>query len=191
MFITVYGVNNIGKSTQVKMLVENLKKSGQKVAFLKYPVYDAEPTGPMIDYYLRDPQAPQISAEELQMWYALNRFQMQTKLKKKLDSGMTVIAEDYTGTGIAWGITHGADKDWLEQVNKHLIKEDLAILLDGEQFQTEREDQHINEANDERIAKCRQIHLDLAAEYEWKIVKANGERESIAKEILEVVLGTT
>ncbi len=189
MLVTIYGVNNIGKSTQAKMLVENLKKEGRKIAFLKYPIYDAEPTGPMIDYYLRDPQAPKISAEELQMWYALNRFQMQPELQKKLDSGITVVAEDYTGTGIAWGITHGADKKWIEQVNKYLIKEDLAILLDGEQFQTEREDQHINEASDERIAKCRQIHLDLAKEYGWKIVKASGEKKEIAKEILEIVLG--
>ena len=189
MLVTIYGVNNIGKSTQAKMLVENLKKEGRKIAFLKYPIYDAEPTGPMIDYYLRDPQAPKISAEELQMWYALNRFQMEPELQKKLDSGITVVAEDYTGTGIAWGITHGADKKWIEQVNKYLIKEDLAILLDGEQFQTEREDQHINEASDERIAKCRQIHLDLAKEYGWKIVKASGEKKEIAKEILEIVLG--
>lgn len=169
------------------MLAENLKKQGKETEVLKYPVYDIEPTGPQIDRFLRDPNAPKITAEELQMWYALNRFQAQPELQKKLEQGITVIAEDYTGTGIAWGITHGADKAWVEAVNKYLLKEDLAILLDGEQFQTERETQHINEAHDERIAKCRQIHLDLAKQYGWKVVNANGEKEKIAEEILGIV----
>jgi thymidylate kinase len=187
MFITIYGVNNIGKSTQVSSLVENLNKAGIETQSVKYPVYDVEPTGPRIDYYLRDPQAPKISAEELQMWYTLNRFQVQPILEEGLKKGVTVVAEDYIGTGIAWGITHGADKEWLQSINRYLKKEDLAILLDGDQFQTEREEQHINEASDELIDKCRQVHLELVEEYGWKIVNANRDKDAIAKEIFEIV----
>jgi thymidylate kinase len=187
MFIAVYGINNIGKSTQVKLLVDFLNSSGKKSEAIKYPVYDQEPTGPRINYLLRDAKAPKVSAEELQLWYTLNRFQAQPELQKKLADGITVVAEDYIGTGIAWGMTHGADKQWLVDMNKHLFPADMSILLDGDQFQSGRETQHLNEAHDELIAKCRQIHLELAKEYGWKVVNANGTIEEISKTIQEIV----
>jgi hypothetical protein len=40
---------------------------------------------------------------ELQLWFVLNRYQYEPELKKLLNDGYIVIAEDYVGTGIAWG----------------------------------------------------------------------------------------
>ena len=39
-FIVIYGVNNLGKTTQANMLVQKLKASGLKAEYLKYPIYD-------------------------------------------------------------------------------------------------------------------------------------------------------
>ncbi len=187
MFITIYGVNNIGKSTQVKRLVSRLQESGTSALAMKYPVYESKPTGPMIDFFLRDPKAPNVSAQELQMWYALNRFQVEPELKKNLSQGVTVVAEDYTGTGIAWGITHGADKNWVVSLNSPLLREDLSILLDGLPFGTNREKQHINEADDARIQKCRKVHLELAKEFGWAVVDAGQAEDRVAEEIWNIV----
>ncbi len=54
MLITLYGVNNIGKSTQARFLVERLQAEGHRVEYLKYPIYDLEPTGILGNQGIRD-----------------------------------------------------------------------------------------------------------------------------------------
>ena len=45
-FIVVYGPSNVGKSTQVSMLVSKLvTEYHTQVLLIKYPVYGLEPTG--------------------------------------------------------------------------------------------------------------------------------------------------
>ncbi|MBI4127390.1 hypothetical protein HY463_01650 [Candidatus Peregrinibacteria bacterium] len=171
MLITLYGVNNIGKSTQAKKLVERLEKAGKKAKYIKYPVYELEPTGVFLNKYLRGEIKDAISEEELQMWFTLNRYQFEPTLKKLLAEGYIVVAEDYTGTGIAWGSAKGADMAWLEGMNKFLIREDLAILLEGERFTAAVEAGHIHETNPDFIEKSRASHATLAEKYGWKRVR--------------------
>jgi len=82
LFITIYGINNIGKSTHAKRLVERLKKLGKKAVYIKYPIYDLAPTGPFLDKVLRHSKKQKMPEEELQLWFVLNRYQFQPKLKK-------------------------------------------------------------------------------------------------------------
>ncbi len=51
--IVFYGINNLGKSTQAELLVERIKQEGKKAQHIKYPIYELEPTGSMINRYLR------------------------------------------------------------------------------------------------------------------------------------------
>ncbi len=187
MFITLYGINNIGKSTQVELLVEKLKEKGHQVESIKYPIYNLEPTGPYIDFLLRDPSAPKIAEEELQMWYTLNRYQFNKRIKEKLKKGVTIVAEDYVGTGLAWGISKGAELPWLETLNQYLIPEDIAILMDGERFLEGKEEGHLHEDNAKLVEKCRQSHLQLAEKYGWKTVNANQSKEKVAENIWEII----
>jgi dTMP kinase len=167
MLITLYGVNNIGKSTQAELLVERLNKTGHEAIYVKYPVYSIEPTGPFLHEFLRSGEAQSISEEELQLWFTLNRFQFQPQLQEWLNEGKIVIAEDYTGTGLAWGTVKGADTEWLKQMNAHLIQEDLAILMDGERFKQSVESGHLHETDDALMKNSRQVHLDLGEELGW------------------------
>lgn len=181
-FITFYGINNIGKSTQAKMLVERLRKEGYDAVFVKFPVYDLKPTGPYLNKFLRNSKQD-ISEEELQMWFTLNRYQFQPQLKKWLSEGKIVVAEDYTGTGLAWGSLKGADLNWLIEINKHLIKEDLAILLTGKRSLIVKESRHIHESNDKLVDKCKKVLAGLAAKYGWGKIAL---REKIADTALEI-----
>jgi len=185
-FITLYGINNIGKTTHAKWLVANLRSEGYSAEYIKYPHYDVEPTGPMINNILRS-EKQTISEEELQMWYTLNRFQFEPKLREMLEKYNYVVAEDYIGTGLAWGTAKGADLDWLKQLNKHLLKEDIAVLLDGERFLQAKEKIHVHESNDELMKRCREVHLELAEEYNWPIVQANHTKEEVQQSIWEII----
>ena len=189
MSITLYGINNIGKSTQALRLVERLKAEGFDAVYVKFPVYDVEPTGVYLNQFLRSGGAQEISEEELQMWFAMNRFQFEPTLREWLKDGKVVVAEDYTGTGIAWGMVKGASKEWLESLNRPLIKEDLAVLVDGERFVHATEEGHIHETNEEFMKLARQIHLELGEAYGWvkiPVQPTKDETEALVWEVVKV-----
>jgi dTMP kinase len=186
--IAIYGINNIGKTTQVNLLKDNLVKIGKTVISFKYPIYNLLPTGPRINAYLREGNPENLSATEAQELYAINRMDSREEILNASHNYDYVILEDYVGTGIAWGMGRGVSREYLLEINKDLLKEDVSILMDGERFLEGKELNHKNENDSELIAKVRQIHLDLAKEYNWKIVNANQSIESVGKDILDLIL---
>jgi dTMP kinase len=189
-FVAVYGTNGIGKTTQVERLVDYLKSQGKKASRLKYPVYDLRPEGPFIYKYLRDPKFRNkkiLSTHELQKKYADNRARYEKELRKRLKNGEWIVAEDYIGTGIAWGLTWGGDLEYLEDINQNLLKPDLEILMHGDRFLTAVEKDHRNEMEPERIKICKNFHLLLAQKYGWKIVKANQKIIKVNSDIKKIV----
>jgi dTMP kinase len=186
--ITLYGINNIGKSTQAKYLVDNLRKNGYDTVLVKYPVYDLEPSGIYLNNTLRAHHGRQdITEEELQMWFTINRYQFEPTLKSWLDEGKIVVAEDYTGTGLAWGSAKGAKLDWLTSLNKFLIKEDFAILLKGRRNLHAKEEKHIHENNDDLIEACQFILENLADSLKWTKLLVKPSITETAKDIWELV----
>lgn len=177
--IVFYGINNLGKSTQARLLVEKLKEDGYQAEYIKYPLYNLEPSGRMLNDYLRNDNPLNLNAKEVQAIYALNRTQYQDELQKKLSAGINIVAEDYTGTGIAWGLGAGVSEKYLKDINSHLIKEDLAILFDGERFKQSIEEGHKHENNNDLINKVRWAHLKLKEENGWLKVDANLKIEEI------------
>lgn len=187
MLITLYGINNIGKTTHAKRLVEKLKSEGHDAVYVKFPVYDVEPTGHFLNGFLRSGAAQEISEEELQTWFTLNRYQFEPTLKAWLTSGKIVVAEDYIGTGIAWGTVKGADTDWLESMNKYLVPADLNILMDGERATDAVEEGHLHETNNDFMKRARQVHLELGERYNWTMVPLQDSKDDTANLIWQVV----
>jgi thymidylate kinase len=187
MLITLYGINNIGKSTHALRLVERLKTAGYDAVYVKFPVYEVEPTGMFLNGFLRSGQAQSISEEELQTWFTLNRYQFEPTLKEWLTAGKIVVAEDYTGTGIAWGTIKGADTAWLETLNHYLLKEDLAILLDGERHESAKEAGHLHEDNDSFMKRARGVHLELGQRYDWTVVPVQPTKDETEELLWKVV----
>lgn len=178
-FIVLYGINNLGKTTQARLLVEKMNKNGFKAEYLKYPIYDLEPSGQMLNNYLREGNTHNLSPREAQIIYTQNRTQYENKLIQKLQSGINIVAEDYTGTGIAWGIGAGVEELFLKSVNSHLLKEDISFLFDGKRFTESTEKNHKHETNDMLMAKVRQAHQKLALEQNWIKINANLTIEEI------------
>ena len=192
MFVVIYGINNLGKTTQAERLVERLKNESGDTRYLKYPLYKLEPSGPIIDNYLRPDEEGRknpfrLSPREFQIVNIQNRTQFQPTLQHLLVKGIHIIAEDYTGTGLAWGIGAGVDKDFLIRLNSHLIREDIAFLFDGKRFDDGKEANHTHETDDNFTECARLAHLDLAKEFGWYVIGANRSREVIHEEIWAMV----
>ena len=187
MFIVLYGINNIGKTTQAKLLSQKLSNTRFKSEYIKYPIYDLTPTGPILNNYLRRGNSYKLNAKENQLINTINKTQFEPKLKKKLDLDVVVVAEDYVGTSVAWGVSNGISIDFLEEINSHLIKEDLSILLHGDRFKRAIERDNKHENNEKLIKKTQENFLALAKENQWNIVDANESIEEVHKKIYEIV----
>ncbi len=205
-FIVLYGSNNIGKSTQIRLLAQKLLENKKDVLTIKYPLYSLKPTGPKLNKILRsEVKNPKdvLPEEKLQEIYAQNRADFQPILLNILNSGINVIAEDYKGTGIAWGVTRGVELKKLEKMNKSFIEPDISILLDGDRFKDNAEKVHRNEgADSDKWEKIRQkhlflpentwelnreVHLQLAKRYGWVLVKVDGDIEAVSDKVWGVI----
>jgi thymidylate kinase len=187
-FIVLYGINNLGKTTQAKLVVEKLISQGIKAEYLKYPVYEIKPSGPLLNDYLREGNYYNLNAREIQIIYVINKTQFEKTLEDKLAAGINIIAEDYIGTGLAWGIGTGVDESFLKELNSHLLKENLAFLFDGERFMASKENNHKHETNDELTQRVRRIHQRLGKEFGWIKINANLSIEEINKNLWQEII---
>jgi thymidylate kinase len=191
--LTIYGVNGTGKTTQAQMLRDYIISHNRPCEIIKFPVYDLGPTGPFLHQYLRDPalrSAHPHSPLELQRVFVKNRKDYQPQLLELLHDGVWVIAEDYVGTGISWGLAHGANFEQLLALNQDLVKADLSILLNGDRFTTADETAHLNESDSAKLALCKNFLL-LMARYpadhlgDYKIINANGHPDEVHARIID------
>lgn len=180
-----YGMNNIGKSSVIRGIVEKL---GEKAFSLKYPIYNI-PSGRRINAYLRGGNPEGLTPIEAQRIFAQNRVDFEPQLLKMSKRRIAVL-EDYNGTGKAWGmITTGATIEEMEEINKGQLEPDLNVLLDGERFKGAIEANHKHESiDDEAWERGRRIHLELAKRYGWEIVEVRfGELEREIDECVELI----
>lgn len=188
IFLTILGINNVGKTTQQKLLEERLVQEGYKVAHVKYPKYDLAPTGPRINAYLREGNPEGISPEEFHSLLIQNRTDFAPQLDALIEENDVVIAEMYVGTGIAYGMGDGLDKNDLIARNEHLRPADISILLDGSRFLQAREANHHYENNDEKSEHVRLGHLELANDFGWDVLDANQTIPEVHAQIYAIVM---
>jgi len=183
--IVIYGANNLGKSHQAELLKNKLAEAGLPVIRIKYPIYYIEPTGPKINAILRlGLKMPELEVQKL---FAQNRKDFEPTLKTMLDHGTWVVAEDYVGTGLAWGIARDLSPNQLEKINRGRLKEDLAILLYGERFKEGIERSSRNENSDELWHEAQNAYLNLAKKYGWQKVYASKNPRTVAKNIWAII----
>ncbi len=186
--IVLYGINNLGKTTQAKMLVEDLIiKMNKSAEYLKYAIYNLEPSGPLIANYLKGGNKYNFTPREFQLLQVLNRTQHEPTLKKKIQEGTWIVAEDYIGTGIAWGMATGVDKNLLYNMNSHLLKENLGILFEGDPFPKDLDKNNVHEASIETLEKVSKAFKEIAKDFNWHTINANQSIEEVQKEIQAII----
>ena len=96
-FIVIYGINNLGKTTQAKLLVNRLNKAGYETDYTKYPQYGIQPAGKLINDYLRENNPYDFTAREAQLLHYIDRITYEKDLISRLNEGVNIVAEDYFG----------------------------------------------------------------------------------------------
>lgn len=132
MFIAFEGIDGSGKSTQVKMLADQLTNAGHKV----YTTF--EPTDGPIGVMIRNIFSHKMEADHRviaglfvadRLEHLLNK---SNGILKKMEEGYTVITDRYYFSSYAYHGTH-MDMDWVIEANSlsaDLLRPDLNIFID-------------------------------------------------------------
>lgn len=132
-FITFEGGEGVGKSTQSKLLVEELNKKGIKAVWTREPggCDDAEEIRNLI---VSGSANRWDGITELLLIYAARRVHTEKKIKPLLKDGVTVISDRYFDSSLAYqGFGHNLSIENVETIRKIVLenfKPDVTIFLD-------------------------------------------------------------
>lgn len=133
LFVTFEGGEGSGKTTQLKLLANRIRASGQEVIESHDP--GGTGIGKEIRTLLLDPGPAPISAATELLLYEASRAQLVRELiAPALARGTIVLCDRFTDSTVAYqGCGRGIDRDLIRQLNRFAtdgLVPDLTILLD-------------------------------------------------------------
>ncbi|TRO50022.1 dTMP kinase, partial [Candidatus Bathyarchaeota archaeon] len=127
VFICIEGLDGCGKTTQAKLLAKKLRKSHNAV-------YTAEPSHGKIGTYIRKSYLygeKRLSIVLEALLFAADRIEhLENEVIPALNEGCLVISDRYVFSSLAYQGAAGLSLDWIEKINEHALKPDLAVFID-------------------------------------------------------------
>mmetsp|Transcript_36893 Transcript_36893/g.59137 ORF Transcript_36893/g.59137 Transcript_36893/m.59137 type:complete len:233 (-) Transcript_36893:128-826(-) len=188
-FILFEGIDRCGKTTQSKMLTETLLKQGIKAEHMRFPDRTTE-IGKMINAYLTN--SVDTDDKAIHLLFAANRWEKMKIMREKLESGVTLVVDRYSYSGVAFTASKGYDVQWCYQPEVGMISPDLVIWLDmpledvksrGGFGEERYEKLEMQERVQKLFSKFAEIDEDT-----WTRVDARGSVESIHEKIMKLGL---
>ena len=186
-FVCIEGLDGCGKTTQAKLLAKKLRKSHNAV-------YTAEPSRGKIGTFIRNRclyGEKRVSTAIEALLFAADRVEhVENEVLPALNDGRLVISDRYVYSSLAYQGIAGLSIEWIEQINKHALKPDLAVLIDVDPKTVMRrlKPQRSVMENIETQQKVRDVYLKFVAK--GKIVRLEGNRTKgeVAEALTNVVL---
>ncbi len=188
LFICVEGLDGCGKTTQTKLLVRKLRKIGWDA------VYTAEPSrgkiGQFIKKYCLHGEKRTFPIVEA-LLFAADRFEhVEREVIPALNEGKIVVSDRYVYSSLAYQGATGLDLKWIEMINEHAIRPDLAIFVDVEPeavIKRLKPKKSVME-NLETQRKVREVYVKFVEKGELVRIDGNKSKKEVADDILKVVL---
>ena len=186
-FICIEGLDGCGKTTQAKLLTEKLEKSHSAV-------YTAEPSRGKIGTFIRNRclyGEKRLSIIVEALLFAADRIEhIENEVQPALNQGHLVVSDRYVYSSLAYQGAAGLSLEWIEKVNVHALKPDLAIFIDVDpktvmhRLKTKRSVME----NMETQQRVRDLYLGFVAKGE--LVRLDGDRtkDEVAEALSKMVL---
>ena len=122
------GIDRCGKTTQCKRLVEFLKNQGQEVEFMRFPDRSTV-IGQTINSYLTN--GIDMDDHAIHLLFSANRWELSTKMKEKLDAGITIVVDRYAYSGVAFSASKKTlSLEWCKTPDGGLLAPDVVLFMD-------------------------------------------------------------
>ena len=202
LFITFEGVEGSGKTTQIRLLAERLKKDGQEIVVSREP--GGTKLGKNIRELLLDPDNIDMDNRAEILLYAADRAQhVSEKIIPALKEGKIVLADRYIDSNIAYqGYGRKLDMKMVRSINEWVIRKcwpDLTILLDIDaekglkRARNLSEDQKGDRLEQEIITFYEDIragYLEMAHnDKRFEVLEADRSSEKVHEDIYQIVKG--
>ncbi len=193
-FIVIDGSDGTGKTTQIKLLVKKLTKSGLKVRVEDFPQYGKKSAGPVEDYLNGSyGSATALGAYIPSIFYAVDRFAAAERIRKHLNAGFVVLSNRYVTSNMA----HQGSKiknasarskyfKWLTDLEYSFFKipkPDIEIILHlpakissklikqrGPKFFLGYKKLDIHEADLQHLAVAEKVYLEIARKFKFPVI---------------------
>jgi dTMP kinase len=127
IFVCLEGLDGCGKTTQAKLLVRRLKTKYEAV-------YTAEPSRGQIGKFIKKRYlhaSTRGSTVVEALLFAADRVEhLKNEVVPALEKGKVVVSDRYVFSSLAYQGAAGLDLKWIESVNKHAFRPDLALFID-------------------------------------------------------------
>ena len=212
--IVIEGTDGSGKTTQLSLAVDELKKSGNKVAVFDFPQYEKTFFGKFVKRFLTGEFGglADIDPYLASFPYAFDRWQAGEEIRKELNDGKLVFCNRFTGSNMAHQMAKLSDEkkdaylSWVTEMEFKVLKTpkpDLIIFLHvapevAFNLMTKRcemtgQEKDIAEANLEHQKETENVYLQLVKNNpEWRRVECVKDgnilsREEIHKEVMKKI----
>jgi dTMP kinase len=186
VFICVEGLDGCGKTTQAKLLARRLRRSYDAI-------YTAEPSSGKIGRFIKkhclhgDKRGSGVVEALL---FAADRFEhVENTVLPALKKGRIVVSDRYVYSSLAYQGATGLELEWIERINEHAVRPDLAIFIDVEPetvVQRLKPRKSIME-NLETQRKVREVYVKFVKKGELVRVDGNKSKGEVAVDLADVV----
>lgn len=133
MFVTFEGCEGVGKSTQLNLLKEYLKRTGQEAVYVREP--GSTEISERIRSVILDPSLTAMTARTEALLYAAARAQLVDEvILPAIAEGRTVICDRYVDSSLAYqGHARGLGADFVRTINGYALTAatpDVTVFID-------------------------------------------------------------
>ena len=198
-FISFEGIDGCGKSTQAKILSDELTTYGKKVLLTREP--GGSKGAEEIRNLLLTGETDRWSAEtEILLFTAARRDHLERTILPALEIGSTVICDRFSdSTRVYQGVTRGDLRDVVDQLDKTMIprQPDVTVLVDldpkiglARALRRSGNEARFEDFGLEMQIKLREGFLTLANEFPTRFIVVDGNRNEseVARNISKLLL---
>ncbi len=211
-FIIIDGTDGSGKTTQLKLLEEKLKKENYNIETIDFPQYNTKSAGLVEEYLEGKYGSPEeVGPYRASIFYACDRYDASFKIKKWLSEGKIVLANRYVASnmGHQGGKIENKEErkkyfEWNYNLEYNIFKipkPDLSIILHVKSevsqklsLQRNREDwkgktKDIHEEDLNHLKKAELVYLEISKMFpEFILIECSSQDEILTrKEIHKLV----
>lgn len=185
--IVIDGIDGSGKSTQIELLLQKLKKEGKQAESMHFPQYGKKSAG-IVEEYLAGKfgTTEQVGPYRASIFYACDRYAASFKIKELLSKGILFVSDRYVSASIAHLGSSIKDPEeskkfieWLKDLEYNIFqipKPDISILLkidpdEAQRLMDNKSYKDIHETDIEHQRNAAKIYEELAEKENWIIIE--------------------